>query len=140
MNPPPKTIVMVDDEKPYVDLLAQMLTLNLGCSVAAFTEPRDALAALPQLEVGVVVTDYYMPRMDGFEFIRAAAPLLPGIPFIVISGHSIELPDSLLAPAGPLRSLLPKPFGWRRLAEEIARYAPAYAPLLARAGATSAPF
>ena len=126
MKSPRKAIVLVDDEKSYVDLLAAMLTENLACPVFAFTRPLEALAALPALDVGVVVTDYHMPQMDGFEFIRAASAALPGIPFILITGHS-HLIDHTINPGEPLRSILPKPFGWRKLAHEIATYAPEFA-------------
>lgn len=117
---------MVDDEKSYVDLLANMLTEHLGCPVFAFTRPLEALAALPGIDVGVVVTDYHMPQMDGLEFIRSAAPLVPGVPFILITGH-YHLIDHTLTPEMPLRSILAKPFGWKKLASEIALYAPEFA-------------
>lgn len=129
---------MVDDEKSYVDLLAQMLAENLGCPVPAFNRPLDALAAIPSMEVGVVVTDYHMPQLDGFAFIQRAAPLLPGVPFIMISGHSIDLSEHEIGPDMPLRSLLAKPFGWRRLAEEIVKHAPEFSSNLRRATADSA--
>ena len=125
MNSPRKAIVIVDDEKSYVDLLSAMLTEHLGCPVFSFTRPREALSAIPGLEVGVVVTDYHMPQLNGFEFIREAAALLPGVPFILITGHS-HLIDHTLAPDGPLRSILPKPFRWRTLANEIAIHAPEF--------------
>ncbi len=125
MKSPPKAIVLVDDEKSYVDLLANMLTENLGCPVFTFTRPLDALAALPEIDVGVVVTDYHMPQMDGFEFIRSASALLPGVPFLLITGHS-HLIDRTITPGDPLRSILAKPFGWRTLAAEIAIHAPEF--------------
>jgi DNA-binding NtrC family response regulator len=130
---PPKAVVIVDDEKSYVDLLANMLAENLGCPVFAFTRPREALAAIPALNVGVVITDYHMPQMNGFEFIRHASLTLPGVPFILISGHSLHLDGHELSSTTPLRAILPKPFGWSRLAEEIARHAPEFAFLLAKA-------
>lgn len=126
MKSPRKAIVLVDDEKSYVDLLANMLTENLGCPVFAFTRPLDALAAISGIDIGVVVTDYHMPQMDGFEFIRAAALQLPGVPFILITGHS-HLIDLTIKPGDPLRAILPKPFGWRKLADEIAQHAPEFA-------------
>lgn len=128
---------MVDDEKSYVDLLAHMLTENLGCPVFAFTRPFDALTAMPTINVGAVVTDYHMPQLNGFEFVERAAPTLPGVPFIMISGHSIHLEDHDPAPNSALRALLPKPFGWRRLAEEIALHAPEFAPALVKPEASS---
>lgn len=129
---PRKAIVIVDDEKSYVDLLSNMLTEHLGCPVFTFTRPRDALIALPGLEVGVVVTDYHMPQLNGFEFIREASTLLPGVPFILITGHS-HLIDHTIVPNTPLRSILAKPFRWRTLADEIAVHAPEFAPPPAQA-------
>jgi two-component system, LytTR family, response regulator len=73
----PKSIVLVDDEKSYADLLRLMLADHLDCAVHAFSRPLDALAALPRLQPGVVVTDYDMPQLDGLEFIRQASPLVP---------------------------------------------------------------
>ncbi len=130
MNAPHKAIVMIDDEKSYVDLLAVMLIENLGCPVFTFTRPREAIAALPNLDAGVVVTDYHMPQMNGFDVVRQASPLVPGVPFILITGHSLHLVDHELPVGSPLRAILPKPFGWRRLAEEIALHAPEFAALL----------
>lgn len=138
MNPSPKAIILVDDEKAYIDVIADLLTVNLDCPVHTFTRPADALAALPGLDPAVIVTDYYMPQIDGFEFIRRAARLVPGVPFILISGHTIHLPENDLGELAPLRTILPKPFGWRKLAEEIARHVPVFAPALARA--TVSPF
>lgn len=132
MNSPRKAIVLVDDEKSYVDLLANMLAENLACPVFAFTRPREALAALPGIDPGIVVTDYHMPQMDGFEFIRHASLLLPNTPFILISGHSLHLDGHEFKPDAPLRAILPKPFGWRRLAEEIGVHAPPFRSLLAK--------
>lgn len=127
MNQPRKAIVLVDDEKAYIDVLADLLAVNLGWHVVTFTRPLEALAALPSLDVGVVVTDYYMPKINGFEFIQHASGLLPGVPFILISGHTIHLPENNPAALKPLRTILPKPFGWRRLADEIMLHVPALA-------------
>ena len=132
VNRPPKAVVLVDDEKAYIDVLADLMKEHLGWPVVTFTRPEEALAALPALEVGVIVTDYYMPRMDGFEFIRQSSRLLPEVPFILISGHTIHLPEDRLGGLKALRSILPKPFGWRRLVDEIVRQVPAYAEALAR--------
>src|SRR4051812_20996775 len=66
VNPAPrKVIVIVDDEPSYAGLMSQLLTDSLDCEVAAFTSPLDALAAFPSLEVGVVVTDFSMPKLNG---------------------------------------------------------------------------
>jgi CheY-like chemotaxis protein len=62
-----KSIVLVDDEKSYADLLTKMLEENLACPVNSFTRPLEALKALPPRAPGVIVTDYHMPQIDGLE-------------------------------------------------------------------------
>lgn len=121
---------MVDDEKPYLDFLTAMFGESLGWPVRAFTCPLAALEALPEIDAGVIVTDYWMPVLNGFEFIRAAERLRPGIPCIMMSGHPIELADNPPGPSTALRAILPKPFGWRQLADKIMLHAPAFASTL----------
>ena len=130
-----KAIVIVDDEKAYIDIMATMLTEQLGCPVVTFTRPLDALAALPGIDVGVVVTDCNMPQFSGFEFIRRASALLPGVPFILITGNAQHYNDDELMSDSPLRAILPKPFGWKKLADEIVLHAPEFAIRLAKAEA-----
>lgn len=133
-----KSIVLVDDEKSYSDLLTQMLEENLDCTVHAFSRPFDALKALPQIEPGVVVTDYYMPQLNGLDFIREASPLVPQSAFVLITGHDLSPYEDEMARLKALKGFLPKPFGWRKLAEEILRVWPNHTPAPShRADATS---
>ena len=126
MTLPQKAIVIVDDEKVYIDIMALMLTDQLRCPVETFTRPLDALAALPTLNVGVVVTDCNMPQLSGFEFIRRASILLPGVPFILMTGNAQQFDESELTSQPALRGVLPKPFGWKKLADEIILHAPEF--------------
>jgi DNA-binding NtrC family response regulator len=119
-----KVIVIVDDEPSYAGLMAQLLTDGLDWRVTAFTSPVDAIAALPGLEVGVVVTDFSMPKLNGLEFVTQAEPLVPGTPFIVTSGHIVGLPVESFGRIPAVKAILQKPVGWRKLAEEILRVWP----------------
>jgi DNA-binding NtrC family response regulator len=119
-----KVIVIVDDEPSYAGLMAQLLTDGLDCPVTAFTSPVDALAALPSLHVGAVVTDFSMPRLNGLEFVTQAEPLVPGTPFIVATGHTVGFPTESFERIPAVKTVLRKPVGWRKLAEEILRVWP----------------
>jgi DNA-binding NtrC family response regulator len=121
---PRKVIVIVDDEPSYAALLSQLLTDSLDCEVVTFMRPLDALAALPSLDVGVVVSDFSMPKLNGLEFITQAEPLVPGTPFIVVTGHTVGLPLESFARISAVKALLRKPVSWRKLAEEILRVWP----------------
>jgi DNA-binding NtrC family response regulator len=134
----PKSIVLVDDERSYTDLMTILLADNLDCPVHAFDRPADALAALPTLNPGVIVTDYFMPEIHGLEFIRRAAPLMPGVPFLLITGHPIASLQAEMSQLAALKGYLSKPFSWRTLADEIRRVWPGDAsPPSQKADATS---
>jgi DNA-binding NtrC family response regulator len=118
----------VDDEKSYTDLLTQMLADNLDCPVYAFSRPLEALKGLSELNPGVIVSDYYMPQLNGLEFLRQAAPLVPDAHFVMITGHNLSAEEDAMARICALKGFLAKPFGWRKLADEILRVWPAHLP------------
>lgn len=121
---PVKSIVLVDDEKSYTDLMSQMLADNLECPVHAFTRPLEALKALPSIGPAVIVTDYFMPQLNGIEFIRQATAVAPQAAFVMITGHNLTAEEDELAKLSALKGFLAKPFGWRKLADEILRVWP----------------
>jgi len=116
---PRRAVVIVDDEQSYVELMAAMISDNLECPVHPFTRPLDALGGLASIPAGVVVTDYFMPEMDGIEFIRRASKVAPQAAFIMISGHNLEPLNHELSRLRRLKMRLQKPFGWRPLAEAV---------------------
>jgi DNA-binding NtrC family response regulator len=113
------SVVILDDEESYVDLMADMIAENLDCDVHAFTRPEAALAQLEEIQAAVVVTDYFMPQMDGVEFIRRATALTPTAVFIMISGHDLDHVEHELRRLKRLKKRLQKPFGWKPLAEAV---------------------
>lgn len=120
----PKPVLFLDDERSYVELMGQLLTEHLTCEVLAFTSPLEALAALPRLGAGMIVTDYYMPKMSGIEFIRRAREACPDVVAIMITGHQIELAEENLSEVPGLRATIFKPVTWRVLAENIIKHWP----------------
>ena len=114
----------MDDETSYTELLTEMLTEHFDCPVHAFVRPLDALRELLRLNPGVIVTDYYMPQLNGLDFIREATPLVPDAAFVMITGHNLSLHQDEMARLLSLKGFLPKPFGWRKLADEIVRVWP----------------
>ena len=80
-----------------------------------------------------------MPQMNGVEFINKAAHVVPDVSFILITGHTVGMFNrDELAKIGPLKSVLLKPFSWRKLADEIVRLWPEPDVALVRSGAQPA--
>ena len=84
-------ILLVDDDI-LVSMGAADMLLDLGHSV---TEAQSGLHALKLLETDspfdVVVTDYAMPGMNGFELAQRIKEKNPKLPIIIATGYA-ELP------------------------------------------------
>jgi two-component SAPR family response regulator len=120
----PRPVLFLDDERSYVELMAELLSENLNCLILPFTRPDEALMALPSTHVGMIVTDYYMPLMNGIEFLHRAREACPTITAIMITGHQIELGGQDMTVVPGLRKVLFKPVRWRLLAETIIQHWP----------------
>ncbi len=118
-------LVLVDDEKAYTDVLSETLSALLEAPIVVFSRPEAALQALPQLEVAMIVTDYFMPQMNGLDFLRRALQLKPSIPCLMITGHTDALGEAGLPELPELKQVLAKPFPTRQLADAVQRYWPA---------------
>jgi DNA-binding NtrC family response regulator len=120
----PRSIVFLDDEKSYVELMTQLLSENLGVPVLGYSRPAEALADLPNHNVAVIITDYSMPGMNGIEFLQRAHAICPQAAALMITGHQIELDGVDLSYVTGLREALFKPITWRTLATQVIRHWP----------------
>ncbi|MDF3059859.1 MAG: rpfG 2 [Rariglobus sp.] len=89
------------------------------------------------LDVGIFVTDYYMPHHNGLDLIRKVGELKPvAPPCLLITGHALEDEEEADQMAH-LKAILPKPFRWQQLAVLIEKHWPADAGSPLRDGAVS---
>lgn len=130
-----KIVVLVDDEFSYIDLLQQLLGEHLDRPVHGFTKPADALRSLPDLNVGIIISDYQMPEMNGLQFIAAVQKINPAIPVVMITAYNMSFTERELAAVPSLKSIVRKPFKWTQLAAELVKYWPdANPPTVIRSG------
>ena len=112
-------ILVVDDEKPLVDMMTQMLE-RLGYTVVGKTASMDALEAF-SAEPGrfdLVITDYAMPNMTGKELAEALMAVKPDIPVILCTGFSENI-DAESAKSMGIKEFLMKPVVRSELAATI---------------------
>jgi two-component system, cell cycle sensor histidine kinase and response regulator CckA len=123
------TILLVEDEDNVRLPLAELLE-DRGYLVLAAPDgsAAEALAALHDGPIHLMVTDVMMPGMNGVELARTLARTRPEMRVLVATGY----PDALAAEgpaAGPPLSLLRKPFTsqilLRRVAEMLREVHPA---------------
>ena len=85
--PAPCTVLVVDDERDYVDTLA-MLLQSSGYRVLTAADGQLALQAMRTQDVHVVLTDLAMPALDGFKLLGSirSDPQLANALVMAVSG------------------------------------------------------
>jgi DNA-binding NtrC family response regulator len=82
------TVLVVDDDPDVLDCLSAILNFS-GYKVIAALDPLTALSTVAQgARVDVVVTDYWMPSLNGSAFLDRFRAVAPNIPIIVLTGCS----------------------------------------------------
>jgi CheY-like chemotaxis protein len=119
LQPPPRTILVVDDEEVVRILVARALREG-GYRVLEATHGAAALALLEggALQVDLIICDLVMPALNGRDLARWLGTYRPELPILFISGYPtayLEAHD-LYDPTIPL---LRKPFLPSRLLEAV---------------------
>ena len=78
-------IVVVDDEPLIMELCVAILEQH-GHMVNGFTRGEDALIKLVNQPIDLLVVDYTMPGLNGFEVIQQARSLRPDLRVVMITG------------------------------------------------------
>ncbi len=82
------TVLIVDDEEMVVRSLESFLTLETSYEVLTFVSPEEALDALADARVQVVMADFMMPGMDGISFLKEARETQPEATRILLTGYA----------------------------------------------------
>ena len=81
-----KIVCIVDDDEAVRESL-QILLETMGYAIHAFESGPDFLEACGALEVGCVLLDVRMPRMNGMEVQKRLKDIKPELPVIIVTGH-----------------------------------------------------
>ncbi len=85
----PIKIVITDDHPMVLKGLKNMLNAYEDISiVAAFTNGKDLIAALSNLDADLVLLDLMMPEMQGDEVVKKINKLNDQLKIIILSNHS----------------------------------------------------
>ncbi|WP_244122107.1 ATP-binding protein [Burkholderia latens] len=118
--------ILVVDDHPINRLVIEAQLARLGYTVVAASNGADALHALDEYDIALVLSDCAMPDMDGYELarrIRSGEPRSRRIPILALTANA--LPDEAIrcAEAG-MDDLLVKPTTLTVLREQLARWIP----------------
>lgn len=79
-------IILVDDEKKFINMLARRLSLR-GLSADVAYSGEQAVEKAAQTRYDIAVLDMKMPGMSGFALKRKLLVMQPGIKLIFVTGH-----------------------------------------------------
>jgi DNA-binding NtrC family response regulator len=111
---PPATrhcVLIVDDDPDARRQVRRLLAAN-NYDVIEAGNGRIARGILAEQEIGLVVTDIFMPECDGFELIAAIRDMAQPVPVIAMSDHESWTGLSFLDAANDLgaAAVIEKPF------------------------------
>jgi DNA-binding NarL/FixJ family response regulator/AraC-like DNA-binding protein len=104
------TILLVDDDEYVIDgMLRHVPWEQMGVRVAGTAaDGREGLERFRELKPDFVITDIYMPEMDGFELTAAIHAIDPNVPIVFLSGYD-DLSNARKAASSGVQHFLLKP-------------------------------
>jgi DNA-binding NtrC family response regulator len=79
-------VLLVDDEKDFVEALAERLHLR-GIEAQIATDGENALRLIETSPPQVIVLDVMMPGLGGADVLRRIKATHPHVPVILLTGH-----------------------------------------------------
>lgn len=117
-----KNILILDDTKPIRILLLKKLEKRFNCFLA-----EDAKSALNIIKenpnIDLIISDYELPDLSGYEFLKRVKTIHPVIPVIMLSGSLNKTRLKALVALG-VKKFLAKPVKINLLLEFINKIFP----------------
>ena len=114
--------ILVVDDSPTIRRVVSAILERHGYEASLAADGEDALAALQRHEVrpDLVLLDFVMPRMNGYQFCRAlrADPELASMPVVLMSAKSDRIRDQFVQQTGAIDAIT-KPFDAQALVAVI---------------------
>ncbi|MBW2144830.1 MAG: response regulator, partial [Deltaproteobacteria bacterium] len=113
----PSKILLVDDEREFVQTLSERLLMrDMGSAVTY--DGESALELVKEDEPDVMILDLKMPGIDGIEVLRRIKETQPEIEVIILTGHGCEADRKICMDLGAF-AYLHKPVDINELSDTI---------------------
>jgi two-component system response regulator CpxR len=113
----PSKVLLVDDEREFVQTLSERLLMrDMGSAVAY--DGESALELIQEDEPEVMILDLRMPGIDGIEVLRRVKETNPTIEVIILTGHGSAADKDVCMNLGAF-DYLQKPVDIEKLSETI---------------------
>jgi DNA-binding NtrC family response regulator len=116
------SILIIDDDPEILRVLRKVLE-SAGHEVTEAPDGKKALRWFAGRPTDLVVTDIYMPEMDGLELLMRMREAFPEVRVVAMSGGGFIDKSQILKAAGILgaREILEKPFTTEQILECVER-------------------
>ena len=84
------TVLLVDDSSVQRRIVHALLDASGAWHVVQATDGASALALIERAPPSVVLTDVYMPKMDGLALVEQIRDRFPHVPVVLMTGHGTE--------------------------------------------------
>jgi two-component system OmpR family response regulator len=111
------TVLIVDDEQEYLDLMAERLKSRNFKVEKAHNGP-EALQKIDHADYDAILLDFMMPGMNGIETLKRIRAKKPDLQVILLSGHATVQSGVEAIKLGAL-DFLEKPTEIEKLVDEI---------------------
>lgn len=112
-------ILAVDDDITTLELIKEVLSAH-DFSVATFSNPVEALDRIGKEHYDLILSDYFMPQMDGSEFLNEVRKISTHLPFIFLTSNTDTQQAIMLIKEGA-DDFINKPFEVSELVFRIRR-------------------
>ena len=120
-NKPPTRLLVVDDDRDTVSVLALSL-LKYGFLVDAFSNPQDALQEIksnPE-SYSLVLSDGWMPSISGLQLAKIVKEVNPNVKVLLLTGSKIRDDEvSDVSPPTNVDGVIQKPVSIGKLTDKI---------------------
>jgi len=116
-NKAPSKVLLVDDEREFVQTLSERLLMRDVGSAVAY-DGESALHFIEEDEPEVMILDLKMPGIDGMEVLRRVKQSNPEIEVIILTGHGSEADRKVCMGLGAF-AYLQKPVDIELLSETL---------------------
>ena len=117
MEGDPVKLLLVDDERAFVDVLYNRFKRK-GLAVSKAYSGTEAIRSLREQDFDVSVLDLKMEDMDGIEVLKVFKRMDPSLQVVMLTGHGSERAAREGISQGAYDYLI-KPVGLKRLVEVI---------------------
>ena len=113
----PEKVLLVDDEVDFLDIMAERMR-GRGIDVATTTSAENAISLVEKEHYDVVIMDFMMPAMNGFNALKLLKKKNADVQIILMTGN---VPAELVREAKKIGALdvIAKPADLKKLIEKI---------------------